>query len=293
MMKIYSAILALILTAAVLGCGGSDTATSAENGSAETISTSSQDEPKHPIPEVPPQKEPLKKLVVKELKAGEGPPARWGDDVSVRYVGVHYETGKPYSQHWGFSWTFKLDGEQIGPGWQKGIHGMRPGERREILIPARLIFDGSDGDLAYVVELVEVKTNSYARQGPFAAIRIRKGKKKPVIDPPGRSPPTTLLTRDLKVGSGPAAQKGDEAFVYFAGAIYETGKIRFYGWRPFPPAGVVLGSGLWGKAWEEGIEGMKVGGRREVIVPSPLLKGNPAVDYLIELVKLDPGSGER
>src|SRR6186997_466306 len=186
-MKIISAIVAVAVAAAILGCGGSETATSAEGDPAGTTSTvASREKPKYPVPEVPPKKEPPKKLVIKELEAGAGPAAEWGDKVTVRYVGVYYKTGKLYSQHWGDSWTFKLDGELIGPGWQKGIHGMRPGGQREVLIPSRLIFGGTDGDLAYVIELLEVKTNTYPHEGPFAAITIRKGKKKPVIEPADR-----------------------------------------------------------------------------------------------------------
>jgi peptidylprolyl isomerase len=80
--------------------------------------------------------------------------AGWGDKATVRYVGVYWKTGKVFSEHWGFTWTFKLDGKTLGPGWQKGIHGMKVGGRRELRTPGALI---SGSDAAYVVALDKVK----------------------------------------------------------------------------------------------------------------------------------------
>ncbi|HET7416682.1 MAG TPA: FKBP-type peptidyl-prolyl cis-trans isomerase [Solirubrobacterales bacterium] len=285
-MKLSSGIAALLVALAVCGCGGS-TATSADKTSAESTSTSTTEEKiGFPVPAVPPQKEPLKKLVIKNLKAGEGPAARWGDTAIVRYVGVYYKTGKSYSPHWGYTADFKLDGKTIGPGWQKGIHGMKAGGRREILIPARLIFEGSDGDLAYVLELVRIKPGprTYAHKGPFAAITAKGGKHKPVIDPPDRPAPKKLLFRSLEEGSGPPAERRDEIAIRYDGAMYATGELRYGGkTRLFP-----LGSGNLGGAFERGLVGMRAGSRRELIVPSRLLGDSGAVDYMIELVKIAP-----
>jgi len=192
-MKALCALLAAIFLLALSGCGGSDdSATSAETSAEREAAgkpASVERKARYPVPQLPSQRDPLEKLIVKDVKVGEGPVANWGDKAVVRYVGVYYDTGKSYSEHWESSWTFKLDGEQIGPGWQKGIHGMQVGDRREIFIPARLIFEGADGDIAYVVELLKVKpggkgekpshrttessAGSYRQEGFFAAITLR------------------------------------------------------------------------------------------------------------------------
>jgi peptidylprolyl isomerase len=159
-MKALCAALAATLVLALASCGGSgDSATSAETNPEQKAAAkpaSDAQKPRHPVPHLPAQREPLETLIVKDVKVGDGPVAEWGDKAMVRYVGLYYETGKIYSDNWEGSWTFNLDGEQIGPGWQKGIHGMRVGGQREIFIPARLIFDGADGDIAYVLELLKV-----------------------------------------------------------------------------------------------------------------------------------------
>jgi len=218
---------------------------------------------------------------------GSGPVAHWGDEASVRYVGVYYRTGKTYSQHWGFSWEFPLDGKSPGPGWQKGIHGMRVGGRRELLIPSDLLF--GDGDLAYIVELLGTKgpaRSSFRQQGPFAAIEWKKGDEEPHFDPPDRPEPTKLLFRGLEAGSGPAAKPGDEVKIFYAGFVYGTGERRYGGSAgPFQ-----LGSGGLGAAFERGLVGMKAGSRRELIVPSRFLGGTPAIDYGIVLESLSPAA---
>jgi peptidylprolyl isomerase len=294
MVKACSAIVAIIFVMALLGCGGSSDTTNAVRTSAKsqtattTTTGETETEADYPVPQVPPQKGPLKKLVVKDLKVGTGPVAHWGDEVAVRYVGLNYETGKVYSQHWkGFEpLAFKLDGESFGVGFEKGIEGMRIGGRREVLIPKHLLFE--DEDVAYVVELVRASkskatANSFPAEGPFSAIHWVKGKK-PQFHPPSKPAPKQLVFRDLSVGRGAPAHRGDEVDIEYEGAVYKTGELRYGGTtQPFP-----LGSGGLGGAFEEGLEGMEPGGRRELIIPSRLLDGTPAIDYVIQMESVKP-----
>jgi peptidylprolyl isomerase len=76
--------------------------------------------------------------------------------VVARYVGVYWKTGEVFSQHWNSTLDFKLDGEEFGPGWQKGFVGMRVGGRRELVIPGALLV-GPGTDSAYIVTLDKVK----------------------------------------------------------------------------------------------------------------------------------------
>ncbi len=94
-------------------------------------------------------------------------------------------------------------------------------------------------------------------------------KTEPVIGA-GTSPaPTSLETKDLVVGTGTTAVASDTVSVYYVGADYANGKVfDDTPWKqgqavPFPLSGVVPG-------FAQGIVGMKVGGRREIVIPSAL-----------------------
>ncbi len=128
------------------------------------------------------------------------------------------------------------------------------------------------------------------QQDPRFAIvtGIERGAR-PQIDAPNRPPPKKPLVRDLELGSGPAAQAGDQVAVHYVGVDYETGELVYFGiWPPDPPRVFQLGSGGLGEAWEEGIVGMKAGGRRELIIPSHLHYGTGTIDYVVGLAGIEP-----
>lgn len=131
----------------------------------------------------------------------------------------------------------------------------------------------------------------YEGEGPFSAVSGQKGDKKPRFTPSGQPAPERIVTRDLEVGSGPSAKRGDEVSVYFAGAIHETGKVELYGWPPSSPSTLELGAGTYGREWEKTIEGMKAGGIRQVILPSSEFAQGKPVDYVIVLTALQPQAG--
>jgi peptidylprolyl isomerase len=92
------------------------------------------------------------------------------------------------------------------------------------------------------------------------------GKTKPEIVVQGGLPAQTLEKNDLVVGTGREAKAGDEVAVHYVG-VGQKSKQEFdasWGGEPFVFG---LGSGLVITGWEEGIAGMKVGGRRELVVP--------------------------
>jgi len=134
----------------------------------------------------------------------------------------------------------------------------------------------------------KVVIGTYEGEGPFSAVSGGKGDEKPRFVPSGEPAPKEVVTRDLVVGTGPAAKRGDQVAVYYAGALYETGKVTLYGWPPGKPANFALGKSVFGRSWEKTIEGMKVGGLRQVIIPeSEWAQGKP-VDYVILLKDLQP-----
>jgi peptidylprolyl isomerase len=123
----------------------------------------------------------------------------------------------------------------------------------------------------------------------FATITGGKGGAKPRIEPADLPAPKESIARDLEVGDGPVAHPGDTAGVYYLGVDYETAKLLFYRWPPTKPLVVNL-VGSSSDPWEAGIEGMKVGGRREIVVPWSPADVN---DYVVELVWVkNPGGAE-
>lgn len=137
----------------------------------------------------------------------------------------------------------------------------------------------------------KVVIGDYEEEGSFAAISGQKGNKKPRFEPSGQLATDETLIRDLEEGSGPPARRGDEVSIYYVGADQKTGKIDFYGWPPYRPASFRLGFSAFGRTWEKTIEGMKVGGVRQVIITAPYLSQDP-LDYVIVMKALQPNVGE-
>jgi peptidylprolyl isomerase len=118
-------------------------------------------------------------------------------------------------------------------------------------------------------------------------------KTKPKVVPPSGPPPKTLVIKDLITGTGPAAKSGSTVSVQYVGVLYKGGKQFDASWdngsgqpTSLPLSGVI-------KGWQQGIPGMKVGGRRELIIPAslgygaagspPKIPPNAALVFVIDL----------
>jgi peptidylprolyl isomerase len=110
------------------------------------------------------------------------------------------------------------------------------------------------------------------------------------IVPPDLPPPKRLMVKDLELGTGPVAKRGDDVAVWYHSVKYKTGKSVYFNWPPASPFVIELGSGGGGVGFEEGVEGMRVGGRREVLIPARMMYGGGAMDYVVELARIEPGS---
>lgn len=123
----------------------------------------------------------------------------------------------------------------------------------------------------------------------FAVITESGPRAQPVIHPQDGPPPKRFVARDVEVGSGPAAEPGDRVAVTYVGVDHETGKVRFKTWPPAePPFVVELGLDGNDSAWEEGLVGMRAGGRREMLIPSSLSLDRGALDYVFDLIRIEP-----
>lgn len=111
---------------------------------------------------------------------------------------------------------------------------------------------------------------------------------RPEIEAPDE-PPTELVVVDLEEGSGPPVKPGDKLTVHYEG-IGMDGKTRYSSWGNGSPLEMTLGKEGFGDGFEEGMEGMRVGGRRELQVPTDLAPFDRPVIYVIDLLKAVPGS---
>ncbi len=102
--------------------------------------------------------------------------------------------------------------------------------------------------------------------------------KEPKVTPPSGPAPTKLETKELIVGTGAEAKAGDTVTVNYVGILYKGGKEFDASWKRNEPFSFTLGKGQVIPGWDQGIPGMKVGGRRELIIPAELAygaKGSP------------------
>ena len=102
--------------------------------------------------------------------------------------------------------------------------------------------------------------------------------KEPTVPHPSGPAPKTLVTKEIIKGTGAEAKTGDAVTVNYVGALYENGKVFDASWKRNEPFQFTLGKGEVIPGWEQGVVGMKVGGRRELIIPASLgygAKGSP------------------
>ena len=158
-------VLCLALGLAAAGCGSSSSSSessSTSSGSAES-GESLKTKPKVTVP----SGEPPQQLEEKELIEGTGPEAKSGNEVSVNYVGVGYESEEEFDSSWSRHepFSFTLGAGQVIPGWEEGVEGMKVGGRRELIIPPELAYGptgsppviGPNETLIFVVDLLKAK----------------------------------------------------------------------------------------------------------------------------------------
>ncbi|MFC5662772.1 FKBP-type peptidyl-prolyl cis-trans isomerase [Kitasatospora misakiensis] len=104
---------------------------------------------------------------------------------------------------------------------------------------------------------------------------------KPEIDFPVGDPPAELKIRDIVVGTGEEAKPGQVVEVHYVGVTFATGEEFDASWNRGSTFKFPLGGGRVIKGWDQGVAGMKVGGRRELTIPPHLAYGNQSPSPLI------------
>ncbi len=192
-----------------------------------------------------------------DLQEGSGAAPLPGQRCFVHYTGWLWENdakGKEFdsSKPRGEPFSFRLRRREVIPGWDEGVLSMKVGGKRELLVPAALAF-GSRGagggvippnaTLLFEVELLGVMEKTASG----------------------------LEFHDINVGTGAAPRRGQTCVVKYTGWLWRNGRakkidIPLDREQPFSFA---LGRGKC-QGWDEGIAGMRAGGKRELLIPAGL-----------------------
>jgi peptidylprolyl isomerase len=120
--------------------------------------------------------------------------------------------------------------------------------------------------------------------------------KKPTVIVPDELPPDKLQIEDIVKGKGPAAKKGDKITVQYVGLTWSTSVEFDASWDRGEPYTLTLGKGDVIAGWDQGIPGMRKGGRRQITIPATLAYGaqgsppkigpNECLRFIIDMVKI-------
>jgi peptidylprolyl isomerase len=147
-------------------------------------------------------------------------------------------------------------------------------------------FLGCGGDGETAISAVSTPSDRVATE----TTQAQREPEYPLPELPAKRPPLKkLMVRELEVGKGSEARWGDEVIVRYVGVYWKTGKVFSQHWDTtldFELDGEEYGSG-----WQKGFVGMRVGGRRELVIPGALLAG-PGTDaaYIVTLDRVKPGA---
>jgi peptidylprolyl isomerase len=118
--------------------------------------------------------------------------------------------------------------------------------------------------------------------------------RKPDVTVPDNEPPTDLVVIDEVVGEGAEASAGDQVSVHYVGVSWSTGEQFDASWDRMEPFRFGLGAGQVITGWDEGVAGMKVGGRRTLHIPphkgygargaGGVIKPNETLIFVVDLL---------
>ncbi len=224
-------------------------------------------------------------LIKTDTQLGEGAEAQAGQSVTVHYTGWLYDEAAPDNKGVKFDssldrnepFDFPLGGGRVIKGWDEGVQGMKEGGLRTLVIPAAMGYGARGaGDvippnakLVFEVKLLKV---------------IR----------------TEMI--DSKIGEGAEAQAGQNVTVHYTGWLFDKNAPENKGTKfdssrdRDEPFEFPLGEGHVIQGWDLGVQGMKVGGQRTLIVPPEMgygrrgaggvIPGNATLVFEVELLEV-------
>lgn len=105
---------------------------------------------------------------------------------------------------------------------------------------------------------------------------------KPAVTVPSKTPPTSLVMEDLIVGDGHEATAGKVVDVHYVGVSWSTGKEFDSSWNRNETFRFALGAGEVISGWDKGVQGMRVGGRRQLTIPPDMGYGSRGAGGVIK-----------
>ena len=105
---------------------------------------------------------------------------------------------------------------------------------------------------------------------------------KPVVEPYEGASPADLVIEDITVGDGPEAAPGQLVHVHYVGVAHSTGEQFDASWDRGEAFSFPLGGGRVIAGWDRGVAGMKVGGRRKLVIPAHLGYGDRGAGGVIK-----------
>lgn len=105
---------------------------------------------------------------------------------------------------------------------------------------------------------------------------------KPEVDPHVGDAPEELVIEDLEVGDGEEAGPGSTVSVHYVGVAHSTGEEFDASYNRGTPLQFRLGVGQVIEGWDTGVQGMKVGGRRRLVIPPQLGYGDRGAGGVIK-----------
>jgi peptidylprolyl isomerase len=215
-------------------------------------------------------------LTVSDVIVGDGAVIKAGDSVTAHYVGVGANTGKQFDSSWdrGQPAQFSLSG--VIKGWANGLVGAKIGGRRLLVIPGDQGYGANPPSgsgieanevLVFVVDLLPTPKPTVGPHvtGSAGVTVTGAAGAKPTVTVSAETAKVTQLTlNDITEGTGDPVAPGATVTVNYVGVGGITGKEFDTSWGKQPaqfPLGQVI------KGWQDGIPGMKVGGRRVLVIP--------------------------
>lgn len=105
---------------------------------------------------------------------------------------------------------------------------------------------------------------------------------RPEIDFIDGPPPADLVVTDEKIGEGEQAGHGNTVACHYVGVAHASGEEFDASWNRGEPLSFRLGSGQVIPGWEQGVMGMRVGGRRKLVIPPHLAYGDRGAGGVIK-----------
>lgn len=138
--------------------------------------------------------------------------------------------------------------------------------------------------------------------GAAAKLKISTDTKtKPKVPKPKGEAPTALSVNDVVKGTGPAVKAGEQISVQYVGVGFPDGKQFDASWDNGEPFPFLLGGGMVIPGWDQGIIGMRKGGRRTLVIPPDLAYGpqgsppaigpNEPLVFVVDLVDVSNSGG--